>query len=137
MKKLLLVAAIFSFVAIDAIAQRAERPGRKITPEKIAERATERMSKTLSLSEEQKEEVYTLHLERATQTAEEMKAYRAKMQAERQAMQEKLEAVLTPEQKTQWEENKTEARQKFRDAREGKRKFDGERRRGQRQGKDA
>lgn len=137
MKKLLLVAAIFSFVAMDAIAQRTERPVRKITPEKAAERAAERMSKSLSLSEEQKEEVYTLHLERAVQNAEEMKARREKMRAERQAMQEKLEAVLTPEQKTQWEKNKTEARQKFRDARDGKRKFDGERRRGQRQGRGA
>lgn len=137
MKKLLLVAVIFSFVAIDAMAQRAERPGRKITPEKIAERAAERISKSLSLSEAQKEEVYALHLERATQNAKEMKARREKMRAERQAMQEKLEALLTPEQKAQWEKNKTETRQKFRDARDGKRKFDGERRRGHRQGRGA
>lgn len=137
MKKLLLVAVIFSFVAIDAMAQRAERPGRKITPEKIAERAAERMSKSLSLSEAQKKEVYALHLERATQNAEDMKARREKMQAERQAMQEKLEALLTPEQKAQWEKDKTEARQKFRDAREGKRKFDGERKRGHRHGRGA
>jgi len=137
MKKILLVAVIFSFVAIDAMAQRAERPGRKITPEKIAERAAERMANRLNLSEEQKEEVYTLHLERAVQNAEEMKARREKMQAEHQAMQEKLEAILTPEQKIQWEKNKTEARQKFRDARDGKRKFNGERRRGQRPGRGA
>lgn len=83
-----------------------------MTPEKIAERMTERMAKELDLSEEQKKEVYALHLANATKRADEMKAHRKKIREAQKAQQEQLEAILSPEQKAEWEAKKSEAREK-------------------------
>lgn len=130
MKKLLLACAILSLIALSAEAQRADRHKGHGTPEEMAERMAERMAEKLNLSEEQKKEIYALHLERATQRAAEMKAQREKMQAERQAFQERMDAILTPEQKAQWEQSKKEMREKRSHSGAGKRGFNGEKRRG-------
>ncbi|HLT08274.1 MAG TPA: hypothetical protein VK014_12160 [Cyclobacteriaceae bacterium] len=112
MKRVLWLIAVISFINFGAEAQQEQRKREPITPEKIAERMTERMAKELDLSDEQRKEVYAMHLENATKRADEMKAQRAKMKAEQKAQQEKLEAILSPEQKAQWEAKKSEAREK-------------------------
>ena len=133
MKKLMLAFAVFSLIALSAEAQTADRQKGSRTPEEMSERMAERMAETLNLSEEQKKEVYALHLEMATQRAAEMKAQNEKMQAEREAFQKKIEAILTPEQKAQWEERRKEMFEKRSHPRAGKRSFDGEKRRGGRE----
>lgn len=126
MKKLLILFAVFSFITIHAEAQRAGRSPDKISPEKIAERMTERMSEALSLSETQKKEIYALHLERATKRMEEVKAKREKTTTEHQADEEKIEAILTPEQKILWEKRKSEHQEKAMPQRGRKRSPDGQ-----------
>src|SRR5690554_3210321 len=124
MKKLLLIIAAVSFLNLSAEAQQERKTRDRATPEKVAEKMTERMSNELGLSEEQKKEVYAVHLESASKRAEEMKAQREKMKANQKAKQEKLEAILSPEQKTAWEGKKSEVREKRNQSREGKKKFD-------------
>ena len=104
--------AVISFIGFGAEAQQEQKKRGPMTPEKVAERMTERMAKELDLSEEQKKEIYGLHLENATKRAEEMKAQRERMKADQKAQQEKLEAILSPEQKARWEAKKSEAREK-------------------------
>ena len=129
MKKLLLIIAAFCFLNLSAEAQQERKTRERMTPEKVAERLTERMTKELDLSEEQKKEVYALHLESASKRAEEMKAQREKMRANRIAQQEKFEAILNPEQKAAWEAKKSEVREKRNQPREGNRSFDRKNRR--------
>jgi protein CpxP len=112
MKRVLWMIAVISFINFGAEAQQEQTKRKPITPEKIAERMTERMAKELDLSDEQRREVYALHLENARKRADEMKAQREKIKAEQKAQQEKLEAILSPEQKAQWEAKKFEAREK-------------------------
>lgn len=112
MKRVLWMIAVISFINFGAEAQQEQTKRKPITPEKIAERMTERMAKELDLSDEQRKEVYALHLENARKRADEMKAQREKIKAEQKAQQEKLEAILSPEQKAQWEAKKSEAREK-------------------------
>src|SRR5690554_824797 len=119
MKKLLLIIAALSFLNLSAEAQQERKTREKMTPEKVAEKITDRMTKELDLSEEQKKEVYALHLESESKRAEEVKAQREKMIANQKAQQEKLEAILSPEQKTAWEGKKSEVREKRNQSREG------------------
>ena len=112
MKRVLWIIAVVSFINFGAEAQQEQKKREPITPEKMAERMTERMAKELDLSEEQKKEVFALHLENATKRAKEMKAHREKIRQEQKAQQEKLEAILSPEQKEQWDAKKSEAREK-------------------------
>ena len=112
MKRVLWMIAVISFIGFGAEAQQEQKKRGPMTPEKVAERMTERMAKELDLSEEQKKEIYGLHLENATKRAEEMKAQRERMKADQKAQQEKLEAILSPEQKARWEAKKSEAREK-------------------------
>ena len=125
MKRVLWMIAVISFINFfGAEAQQEQKKREPITPEKIAERMTERMAKELDLSEEQKKEVYALHLENAIKRAHEMKAHREKTMEAQKAQQEQLEAILSPEQKAKWEAKKSEAREK-RTQWQGKRIQDG------------
>jgi|SRR5690554_4507953 len=124
MKKLLLIIAAFCFLNLSAEAQQERKTRERMTPEKVAERLTERMTKELDLSEEQKKEVYALHLENASKRTQEMKEKREKMKANHIAQQEKFEAILSPEQKAAWEAKRSEVREKRNQPREGKKKFD-------------
>src|SRR5690606_11298301 len=130
MKKLVLVFAVCSLFAMNAEAQREGRPQGRMNPEKFAERMTDHMAEELSLSGEQRKEVYSLHLERFTQRAEEMKARRERMKAEHRETQEKLQAILTPEQKSKWEEKQSEWRKKGMQPRESKKSMEGRKKRG-------
>ena len=102
----------------------------KMTPEKIAERLTERMAGELNLSDDQKEKIYSVQLERATKNLEEIEAQREKRKTAHLQAQKELETILTPEQISEWEAKKTELREERRKSREGKSKPHRERRRG-------
>lgn len=112
MKRVLWMIALISFINFGAEAQQEQKKREPMTPEKVAARMTERMAKELDLSEEQKKEVYALHLENAAKRAEEMKVQRERMKEDQKAQQEQLKAILSPEQKAQWEAKKSEAREK-------------------------
>lgn len=112
MKRIFWMIAAFSFISIGAEAQQERKTRERMTPERVAEKATERMTQDLDLTEEQKNAVHALHLESATKKAEEMKAQWEKMKAEQKAQQEKLDAILSPQQKAQWEAKKSETREK-------------------------
>jgi Spy/CpxP family protein refolding chaperone len=128
MKKLLMIAAIFTMTFAGANAQRGQggpRGGQQkesMTPEQRAEKITTKMTEELGLSEDQKQKIYQVNLENAKKRdanratmEEERKAKRTEMQAQNQAQNEQIEAILTPEQKTKWEEVKKENRKEIRE----------------------
>ena len=126
MKKLLMIAAIFTLTFAGAFAQRGQggpRGGQQkesLTPEQRAEKITTKMTEELGLSEDQKQKIYQINLENAQKREaqraameEERKAKRTEMQAQNQVQNEQIEAILTPEQKTKWEEVKKENRKEI------------------------
>ncbi|MCL6260063.1 DUF4890 domain-containing protein [Aquiflexum sp. TKW24L] len=128
MKKLLMIAAIFTMTFAGAFAQRGHggsKSGQQkesMTPEQRAEKMTTKMTDELSLSEDQKQKIYDINLENAQKRQaqreamqEEHKAKRAAMQAQNQVQNEQIVAVLTPDQKTKWEEVKKENRKEIRE----------------------
>jgi Spy/CpxP family protein refolding chaperone len=132
MKKLLIIAAIFTMTFAGAFAQRGQggpRGGQQkesMTPEQRAERMTNKMTEELGLSEDQKQKIYQINLENAEKRqvqreamVEERKAKREEMQAQTKAQNEQIEAILTPEQKTKWEEVKKENRKEIREGSRG------------------
>jgi periplasmic protein CpxP/Spy len=119
MKKLLMIAAIFTMTFAGAFAQRGQgsRQKESMTPEQRAEKMTMKMSDELGLSEDQKQKIYEINLENAEKRQaqreameEERNAKRAEMQAQMKKQNEEIEAVLTPEQKDKWQEVKKENR---------------------------
>jgi periplasmic protein CpxP/Spy len=142
MKKLLMVAAVFSFGILSAQAQRgpmqrggmnAEKRAEMASPEKRAEMMTNRMAEKLELNEAQKQEVYAIHLENASKRQAEMEARRAEMKAKREEMQAKqkeqqakIEAVLTPEQREKFVELRDENRERMNTIRDARNNPDSE-----------
>lgn len=129
------IAALFAVVSFSVDAQQRGRKGHeKIDPEKKAKRGAERLAEQLDLSEEQKSQVYSIHLDRAIakekaqkQRREEAIERRTAIQTDRNEHQAEVEKVLTPEQRQQWVEIKNEERNRrdqYRGARGNK---DGER----------
>lgn len=129
MRKLMIIAVLIGTTFVQAHAQK--RGNQQINPEQLAERMSERMAEKLDLSEEQKKEIYALHLDEAQKRKvqfEARKEEREAMKAEREAHQKKIAALLTPEQKATWEAMKEENRSKMREGRRGS----GDRMRGRR-----
>lgn len=83
--------------------------GEPMTPEQIAEKQTERMTETLSLSKSQKKDVYKLNLERA-KAQEAKRAEAEKMREARKTEMEQFDAdmkkVLSDEQYATWQQNR-------------------------------
>jgi Spy/CpxP family protein refolding chaperone len=128
MKKLIMIAAIFTMTFAGAFAQRGQGSQQKepMTPEQRAEKMTMKMTEELGLSEDQKQKIYQINLENAQKREaqraameEERKANRSEMQAQAKAQNEQIEAILTPEQKTKWEEVKKENRKEIREGSRG------------------
>lgn len=128
MKKLLMIAAIFTMTFAGAFAQRGQGSQQKepMTPEQRAERITTKMTEELGLSEDQKKKIYQVNLDNAKKREaqraameEERKAKREEMQAQTKAQNEQIVAILTPEQKTKWEEVKKENRKEIRERTRG------------------
>jgi protein CpxP len=113
MKKLLMIAVIFtlSFSVFAQRGQQREMPN----PEQRAEKMTTRMAEQLELTEDQKQEVYKIHLENAQKRQVEMEERRAEMEVRRAEMKSQIETILTPEQKEKWEEVRNENRRKIED----------------------
>jgi periplasmic protein CpxP/Spy len=128
MKKLLFIAAIFSIISFSADAQqKRKRSQEKVSTEKRAEIRAERMADQLDLTEEQKSQVYQIHLQRAQAQQEMRESRREEMRERRSAMEEvrnehlsEIEEILTPDQKLKWKELRNEERERmelYRDAR--------------------
>ncbi|MCH7401441.1 DUF4890 domain-containing protein [Belliella kenyensis] len=148
MKKLLIIVAMFSLGVLSAQAQRVsprngmspEKRAEMASPEKRAEMATNRLADKLELDENQKGQIYTIHLENANKKQaemearkEEMKAKREEMKAKHQAQQEKITAVLTPEQLKRYEQLQDEDKKRMNTIRDARTNPDREKyRRGQR-----
>jgi periplasmic protein CpxP/Spy len=125
MKKLLMIAAIFTMTFAGAFGQRGHggsKSGQQMTPEQRAEKMTTKMTDELGLSEDQRRKIYDINLENAQKRKvqreamrEEHQAKRTEMQAQNQAQNEQIEALLTPDQKTKWEEVKKENRKAIRE----------------------
>jgi uncharacterized membrane protein YgcG len=126
MKKLLMIAAIFTMTFAGAFAQRGQGGSKggqqkeSLTAEQRAEKMTTRMTEELGLSEDQKQKIYQINLENAKKRdaqkaamEDERKAKRTEMQTQNQAQNKQIEAILTPEQKTKWEEVKKENRKEI------------------------
>ncbi len=143
MKKLLIIAAVFSLGILSAHAQRgpmkrggmnAEKRAEMASPEKRAEMMTSRMVEKLDLNDAQKQEVYAIHLENASKRQAEMEARRAEMKAKREEMQAKqkeqqgkIEAILTPEQQEKLVELRDENRERMNTIRDARTNPDRER----------
>ena len=100
MKKLMLSAALLLSVAAAGFAQE-KRDQKPKSAEEIARLHTDKLAEKLSLSAEQKEQVYALNLERSQQFAARHKEHMAAMKdlrEVRQAEEAKLLELLTPEQ---------------------------------------
>ena len=106
---------MLTMISVGAQAQQQQR--KTATPEERATRMTERMAQELSLSEQQKKEIYAIHLERAQKRMAEQEAQKAEMKARRETMkaeEQKVLEVLTEEQRKKWEEIKLEQRDRRR-----------------------
>ncbi|GGF32735.1 DUF4890 domain-containing protein [Echinicola rosea] len=124
MKKLLFAIALMTLTVLAADAQ--QRKGRKdLSPDKMAERITEKMTEELSLNEAQQREVYDLNLQTTkerTEAMQESKEARQKMLKKMKADQEKhdqdLAEILTPDQMEKWKEYRKASMERMRDRRE-------------------
>lgn len=128
-----MITLLISAVAFTAFGQQRRTHRQPKSTAEIAKMRTDRLTESLSLSDEQQKEVYSLNLERA----EKMKAARedrsargTKMREEMKADRERLEKILTPEQREMLKQQAADRRAKFNARREGKK--DGKFRRGDR-----
>ena len=115
MKRWILSIAIVGMTTLGVLAQ--QRPKEVPSPEERAQQMTNRMAERLNLSEDQKKEVYAIHLENAHKRQKEMEAQRAEREArlaEMKAQDEKIKSILTEEQRKEWEEIKMDARDRRR-----------------------
>jgi periplasmic protein CpxP/Spy len=115
MKKWMIGAMILGFISLGVSAQQQQKT--PPTAEEIAQKMTDRMSEKLSLSEDQKKQIYAINLENAKKRKKEMeeqKAIREQKRAEMKSQDEKIQNVLTEAQRKQWEEIKLEDRDRRR-----------------------
>jgi len=133
MKNVVMITLLISVFAFTAFGQR-NRPNRQPkSVEEVAKMRTDQLTKSLSLTDEQQKEVYTLNLERA----EKMKAAREdrstrgrEIREEMKADRERLEKILTPQQRETLKQQEADRRAKFNARRESK--SEGTHRRGDR-----
>lgn len=96
-KFLLLTVVVFVFSFSELSAQRGG------SPEKHAERRTERLAEDLNLSPEQVEQVNALHLAQESNRETERKNRVQREETERAAFAEEMRAILTDEQFAKFE----------------------------------
>ncbi|MCY7349799.1 MAG: hypothetical protein LH606_03920 [Cytophagaceae bacterium] len=112
MRKPLMISLIVLLATMTTFAQN----GRNATPEQRADRQTQQLSKTLALSKEQTEQVYTLNLDRAKQATEfRTRTERPdvqKMRASQTAYEAKLKPILSAEQWTSYEKFREDRKDK-------------------------
>ena len=78
--------------------QKTQLPRQRPTPEQIAQKRTEMMTKRLDLDEAQTQKVYQVNLENAKL----MEKHRVQMKAERQNEAEQMKGILTTDQFVKW-----------------------------------
>ncbi|MDP3466763.1 MAG: hypothetical protein Q8S11_00410 [Daejeonella sp.] len=134
MKKILIIAALFVGVITSGFAQdttpgkRPAGPGphgqrsaqEMKTPEERAKMSADALEKRLNLSQEQKDKVYALHLERAVKMEKlrksEMDMRKSQMEKRREIMNEsekKMNKILNAEQQKAMEEMKQKAKERM------------------------
>lgn len=92
-------------MAFASITVYAQRDNARQTAEARAENQTKSLTESLSLTEEQQKQVYTLNLDRAKKMDEMRNAQdadRSKMRESMEAFNTELQKVLTPEQKEKY-----------------------------------
>lgn len=106
MKKVLLMAALVMMSWQTTQAQNKTRDRKPLTTEQKVERSVERMTKELSLSEEQIQKITALYQE-YFKSIEGLTRGDDKMKEARKKLNEGIKAVLTEEQQTLWKQQKT------------------------------
>ena len=118
MKKLILGAAIMTFVSLGLAAQHQKKNFRELSASERAEKMSNRMAEELKLTEEQKKQVSKVVLENATRQEELIQKRKAEFEAQkgyRLEQDKKIAAILTEEQKTIWEQRKGAMRSRGKD----------------------
>lgn len=140
MKKLFILLGVL--VGLSSVSFAQEQEGKKakgkksmkrewkkdFSPEDMANKRTEHLDKIVSLSEEQKEQVYALTLENAQKAKERKDVTRKDREIMRQrfkAHQEAMNNILTAEQQELLKEQRVAARKDYQPR--GKRNFEGKR----------
>ncbi|EOR94871.1 hypothetical protein ADIARSV_1976 [Arcticibacter svalbardensis MN12-7] len=126
MKKSIITALLFAGFATAGFSQerniqRVDRNDKRMeSPEQQSRLATDRMDKQLSLSENQKTQIYNLNLDRAKkmnkahEKAEKQRMEQhKKMQAEHASSDRKINSVLSPAQQSKYASLKKERADKF------------------------
>ena len=93
MKRSLLILSLSFLMVLPALGQEANDPER--TPEKRAEKITERMSKNLNLTEDQKAAVYNANLKRVSAEKEQRSTTLERYDAD-------MKEILSEEQYEKW-----------------------------------
>lgn len=109
MKKLLFIAAMILMSGQAMQAQNKTQNRKPLTTEQKVDRSVKRMTKELSLTEEQVQKITTLYQDFFKAT-EGLSRGDAKIQEARQKLEEGIKAVLTEEQQTLWKQTKTRQR---------------------------
>ncbi len=131
MKKSAFLTILFSILVLSISYAQGQRGQEPRTPEERAQRMTNRMEKQLTLTAEQKEQIYEINLE-AAQKNEELRQKKQsgetepqELRGERQAIAKdvdtKILALLDEEQKGKYEQMKENARNRA-EERRGRRK---------------
>jgi Spy/CpxP family protein refolding chaperone len=116
MKKIVLGLLLVAGLGTSAMAQGEKKDKgtlNKMSVEQRAEKQTERMSKSLELSADQKQALYKANLESAQAFKKDRKEQRAKMKALAQAREEKLKSILAPDQYQKHVAQKAERKKKM------------------------
>lgn len=109
MKKVLLMAALVMMSWQTMQAQNKTRDRKPLTTEQKVERSVERMTKELSLNEEQIQKISALYQE-YFKSIEGLTRGDEKMKEARQKLNDGIKAVLTEEQQTLWKQKQTRQR---------------------------
>lgn len=115
MRKLMMAAVALMFVCSASFGQQRERP----SSEDIAKRQTEQMTKSLSLTDDQKSKVEAINLKYAKKqdnafksNKEEKQARREEMKKNHEAKDAELKGVLSSEQYVKYQEKQQERKNK-------------------------
>lgn len=112
MKKMILAALLFIGVGSMAFAQQDDYKRKARTAEERAKKSTELLAKKLSLSEDQKKDVYAINLDNIKKMDVErkqgMQAHKDLMQKSMTERDDKINSVLTDVQKSAYQDLKKE-----------------------------
>lgn len=109
MKKFLFIAAMVLMSGQAMQAQNRTHDRKPLTTEQRVERSVKRMTKELSLTEEQIQKITTLYQD-FFKTTEGLSRGDEKIKEARQKLEEGIKAVLTEEQQTLWNQTKNRQR---------------------------